>query len=202
MQVKQHHEKLQQEREEAGIHKLQASLPKLCRPVLAMALKDCQFDADRALLMLRQFQSDMFDDLAVIHRKRKRLEASAKHHRAEHDSDSGDDRKRRRHKSSSHVKSKKKSRHKEDKHKRSKHKHKHKKRRRSDSGSEGTDSGGEEEHLDFGAFGIIRESDYALKKPEFAAWASEVKHIDIESLPKCATRNVCILAKYLAVACT
>lgn len=106
MQVKQHHEKLQQEREEAGIHKLQASLPKLCRPVLAVALKDCQFDAERALLMLRRFQSDAFDDLAVIHRKRRRLEASAKLHPADPDSASDDDRKRRRHKHSSHDKSK------------------------------------------------------------------------------------------------
>lgn len=40
------------------------------------------------------------------------------------------------------------------------------------------------ERLEFGSYGILRESDYPAKRPEFAAWASEVKRIDIESLPR------------------
>jgi hypothetical protein len=155
-----------------------------------MALKECRFDAERALLMLRQFQSDAFDELAVIHRKRRRLEAAAKssskrhrHEEASSDSESDDDRRsRRKHSSSKHKKKLSKS--KDEKHKRSKHKHKRAKRSRrsEESGSEGSEGGA----LEFGSFGIIREGDYSLKEPEFAAWASEVQHIDIESLPRCA----------------
>lgn len=185
---------LQAEKEEAGIAKLQASLPTLCQPVLALALKECNADADRALLMLRQFQSDMFDELATLHRRRRKLEAqnsgadergkSERHRKHDRGQDSLP---RRRHKS--------KSKHRDEKGKRAKHKqskdskHKRKKRRRSDSDAESAgagSSGSEEQALEFGSFGIIRESDYALKKPEFAAWASEIKKIDIESLPKCA----------------
>jgi hypothetical protein len=192
LQVQQHHEKLQQERENAGIQKLQASLPKLCHPVLALALQDCGFDADRALLMLRQFQSDKFDNLALINRKRKRLQSLARGFSPDSSEGTASEgpgntprkhlHKHRKASKQSSKKDKKASKHK------SKHKHKgkhrsrekHKRRRRySTSDSEG------EGPLEFGAFGIIRESDYALKKPEFSAWASEVKHIDIESLPRC-----------------
>ena len=180
MQVQQHHAALQQEKETAGIQKLQASLPKLCRPVLALALQDCEFDAERALLMLRQFQSDTFDSLRDINRRRKRLEAhTARRAPPDDASDSGDSGSPRRKRSrSSHKHSKHK---KSGKHKR--HKDKHHKRRRRRSPRSGSEDDGA---LEFGAFGIIRESDYALKKPEFAAWATEVKHIDIESLPRCA----------------
>jgi hypothetical protein len=174
LQVQQHHEKLQIEREEAAILKLQSSLPKICHPVLAVALKDCAFDADRALLMLRQFQSDAFDELALI-RKRRRAEASRSSHEVFPDSGPGGDRGRRRR--DSRHKHKKSSKSKKDKRKRSKQKHTQL--------SDSPDSGEEERALEFGSFGIIRESDYTLKKPEFAAWASEVQHIDIESLPRC-----------------
>ena len=191
LQVKQHHDMLQQEREEAGIAKLQASLPKLCRPVLAMALKDCQFDAELALLMLRQFQSDAFDELATIHRKRRRIEAeSSSKHRDERAADSDNDSDRQHKRSRDKSKHKKSSKRKDDKDKKSKHKHKRKRSHRSRSPA--LDSGSEEGPLEFGSFGIIREGDYALKKPEFAAWATEIKHIDIESLPKCAPVSTCL----------
>jgi hypothetical protein len=71
LQVKKHHEKMQAEKEAAGIAKLQAALPKLSRAVLAFALQDCSTDAEKALLVLRQFQSDAFDQLAEIQRKRR-----------------------------------------------------------------------------------------------------------------------------------
>jgi hypothetical protein len=75
VQVKKHHDKMQAEKEAAGIAKLQADLPKLSRAVLAYALQDCVTDAEKALLMLRQFQSDTFDELAEIQRKRRALKS-------------------------------------------------------------------------------------------------------------------------------
>lgn len=71
VQVKKHHDKMQAEKEAAGIAKLQATLPKLSRAVLAFALQDCSTDAEKALLVLRQFQSDAFDQLADIQRKKR-----------------------------------------------------------------------------------------------------------------------------------
>lgn len=69
--MKKHHDKMQAEKEAAGISKLQAALPKVSRAVLAFALQDCSADAEKALLVLRQFQSDAFDQLAEIQRKRR-----------------------------------------------------------------------------------------------------------------------------------
>ena len=62
---------MQAEKEATGISKLQAALPKLSRAVLAFALQDCSTDAEKALLVLRQFQSDSFDQLVEIQRKRR-----------------------------------------------------------------------------------------------------------------------------------
>lgn len=87
MQVKKHHEKLQSEKEAAGIAKLQAALPKLSRAVLAFALQDCSTDAEKALLVLRQFQTDAFNELAEIQRKRRALRS--KQHRQSASDSSG-----------------------------------------------------------------------------------------------------------------
>lgn len=37
---------------------------------------------------------------------------------------------------------------------------------------------------EFGKYGILRESDFAAKQSEFNRWAMDVKHIDVEILPK------------------
>jgi hypothetical protein len=182
-QVAKHHDKLQAEKEAAGIAKLQASLPKLCRPVLAMALQDSTLDADRALLLLRRFQSDMFNDLAALQQRRQRLQDSL-HVSPSDSSDSGDHKRRKRSKREKHRKEKKektsKHKHKKDKDKDRSKRHK---RKRDRSGSADEAAPGQ---LAFGSFGIIREADYTRMRPEFAAWASEAKHIDSEALPRFA----------------
>lgn len=200
MQVKKHHDKLQAEKEAAGIAKLQSTLPKLSKPVLAYALQDCQLDAERALLVLRQFQSEAFDELSAIHRRRKDLRAHASSRSKRRvsaspasgsDSESSEDRRHDRSRKSKHKKS---SKHSSEKRKKDKHKkHKHKKEKRSKRSRHSPRPHADDESpskhgraLEFGSFGIIRESDYSAKRPEFAAWASEVKQIDIESLPRCA----------------
>lgn len=187
MQVQQHHEQLQEELAESGIAKLQASLPKLCRPVLAVALQDCGMDAERALLMLRQFQSDAFDELAVIQRKRRKAEARKSRRplapESASDSDSDSRRRKKRHKRDRQKDSKSSKKHKKEKRK----DHKSHKKQRRRSRSVASESSGDEEHtLEFGSFGIIRESDYALKAAEFTAWAQAVHQIDVDSLPRCA----------------
>jgi hypothetical protein len=78
---------MQAEKEAAGIAKLQAALPKLSRAVLAFALQDCMTDAEKALLVLRQFQSDAFDQLAEIQRKKRDLRN--RHHRGTSSDSSG-----------------------------------------------------------------------------------------------------------------
>lgn len=84
-------------------------------------------------------------------------------------------------KSSKHAKSSKDKKEKKDKSKKDKHKKdKSKKRERAEDRS----PDGRPSRLEFGSYGIIRESDYHLKRPEFASWASEIKHIDIEALPR------------------
>ena len=196
VQVKLHYEKIEAEREEQALGKLQASVPRLSKRVLALALHDCRMDVDRALMLLRQFQADHFEDLESIMHKRKLSvhDKPNKHDAVELASLERDevsdprDEDGRRHK---HSKSKKESR-KESKNesKRSKHKDskkdsrkdskKDKKRRRED------DSDEDGARASFGAWGIIRESDYTAKRAEFLAWATEVKHIDVEGLPRCA----------------
>ena len=202
LQVKRHHDKLQAEKEAAGITKLQGALPKLAKPVLAYALQDSQLDAEKALLVLRQFQSEAFDELAAVQQRRKNLRAhgDGKKRRRQSvstdsgsESDSSDDRRGRKEKSKKqrHKKSSKHSSDKRKKHKNKKEKHKKEKRskrsRHSPTPHEHEDVPSKHGRtLEFGSFGTIRESDYTAKRPEFAAWASEVKSIDIESLPRCA----------------
>lgn len=211
MQVKRHHDKLQAEKEAAGIAKLQSSLPKVAKPVLAYALQDSQLDAEKALLVLRQFQSETFDELNDIQQRRKHLRSygSNGHRHSKRsasaspgsgdDSDSSEGRRHRHEKSRKH-KHKKSSKHGSDKRK-DRHK-KHKKEKRSKRSRQSPppheDDGGPGTHgrpLEFGSFGVLREADYTSKRPEFAAWASEIKRIDIESLPRWATPllNYCFM---------
>jgi hypothetical protein len=195
VQVKKHHDKLQAEKEAAGIAKLHSAMPKLSRAVLAYALQDCAVDADKALLVLRQFQSEAFEKLADVQRKRRKLRAKLERGSSPESSQtSGSSHEHRDKRSKRKSKSKHKHKSKSGKHKtendstRSKEKKdRHKKRRKRARSREHSPST-EDRPLEFGSFGILRESDYHAKRPEFAAWASEVKHIDIEALSRCGVQ--------------
>eukprot|EP00892_Ulva_mutabilis_P000864 jgi/Ulvmu1/10779/UM069_0013.1 len=198
--VKKHHDKLQAEKEAAGIAKLQATLPELSKPVLAYALQDSQLDAEKALLVLRQFQSESFDELSAIQRRRKDLRARGRGKSRRRtsvspvsgsESESSEDRRRERSRKSKHKKSSKHSREKSKKDKHRKHKKEKRSKRSRHSPREDDDMPSKRGRpLEFGSFGIIREADYTAKRPEFAAWASEVKNIDIESLPRGDERDL------------
>lgn len=91
------------------------------------------------------------------------------------------------HKSSKSAKSGKEKKDKKEKSKKDKHK-KDKGRKRDRAEDRSPD--GRPGRLEFGSYGVMRESDYQLKRPEFTAWASEIKHIDIESLPRCVLQGL------------
>jgi len=114
-------------------------------------------------------------------KKSKDKDKKASRRRSRHRSDSGvededdDDRRRRRHKKRSS---------------------KHAKRRRRSASSTSSGSSDEEDRRRhkkaaaaaaappaFGAHGILRATDLESKRPEFTAWAAEVKGVDVEALP-------------------
>lgn len=180
MQVKLHFEKVEAEREAAAIGHLRSMLPKLAEKTLALALGDCKMDVERSLMLLRQFQAENFEHLANLHRKRAREGADeeqddthAASSGAESDRSEGSPRARKHKRSDKDKKDKK-------------HKRKSKKEKKKSKRSKRQESPEREARSQFGAHGIIRESDYAIKKPEFLAWAAEHKEIDVESLTRCA----------------
>lgn len=61
MQVQQHAEKLQKAKETTSRAKLRALMPHLGQATLEVALRECQWDADRAAALLRRF--------AIVHAK-------------------------------------------------------------------------------------------------------------------------------------
>ncbi|KAK2077691.1 hypothetical protein QBZ16_004537 [Prototheca wickerhamii] len=170
--VQQHAEKLQKAKETTSRAKLRALMPHLGQATLEVALRECQWDADRAAALLRRFAIVHAKELSGIEKERKAIEDAAKGR--ERGSDDNQDARRGRggHRSKS-SKSRKESKHKKDrKERKSKKSKKDRKKRDRTVGSE------------YGKHGIIRESDMYAKRPEFMLWASEVKNIDVEVLPK------------------
>jgi hypothetical protein len=77
-QVAKHMDKLQQEKEHKAAEKLQALMPQLGPSVRALALQECQWDIDRAVLLLRRFSVAHSDELRVLQKVRARRRARAR----------------------------------------------------------------------------------------------------------------------------
>lgn len=177
--VAKHADKLQQEKEERAMAKLAALMPRLSKATHAVALQECGWDDELASAMLRQFESAKAQELGVLREKREEIhrklalskekkankkEASQKRHKSISES-SEDDRRRRRSRRS----------------KRSHHRDRKDKRRDRDRGDESRKS---KSSSRYGRYGILRETDYDAKRPEFTLWALQVKGKDVESMSR------------------
>ena len=68
--VAKHADKLQKEKEAQALEKLLLLLPRLSPVTHAIALEECEWDAEKALSMLRSFQSEKSVELQEIHKRR------------------------------------------------------------------------------------------------------------------------------------
>ena len=66
LQVQKHAAKVQQEKEAKAMEKVGALMPQIGRLVHALALEECSWDVERAVLLLRQFHADNVDKLAGL----------------------------------------------------------------------------------------------------------------------------------------
>lgn len=212
--VQKHAEKMAAEKETQALEKLNALLPQIGLAAKVHALQETQWNVDEALMMLRRFLSANMEKLSALHKKRKRLQAEghAKAGSGQSSDESSDDerqgssssssgsedsadegRKKARSKSRDRSKSrervkkrsskdKKKHSSKSKKKKRSKHKER---KERKASKKEVVSVGG-----DYGKFGIIRETDFFAKRPEFILWAMEVKGVEVDLMPKFEEREL------------
>jgi hypothetical protein len=211
--VAKHLEKLQKEKEQVAMERLRVLAPRLAPAVRAVALQECDWEADRALEALQAFQAAKAPELAALQAERQQHGASAGQEQGGGDGDgsgsssgdgssSSDDGGRRR------RSSKRSKRTSKDGKKRSSSRREEgkKKRKREKDRAKDTDKDRKRRHRDktgkdaaapaaaarrgavvgeqYGRHGLIRETDAYAKRPEFALWATEVKRIDIESLPR------------------
>jgi hypothetical protein len=178
--VAKHAEKQQLEREQRAMSKLQLLVPQLGTAVLNLALQECNWNEEHAVVMLRRFQAAKAPELGPLLKERQRqLTKQAAPSASDSDSGSsgssdGGDRRRR----SSKSKSKKRSR---DKHSKKSKKDKHGKKAKKDKDKH---RGPSKQQDAYGKYGIIRETDMHSKRSEFILWAVECKGVDIEVLPK------------------
>lgn len=70
-QVQQHAEKLQKAKETNSLAKLRALMPHIGGPTLDLALRECQWDPDRAASLLRMFAIAHAKDLGSIQKVQK-----------------------------------------------------------------------------------------------------------------------------------
>ncbi|KAL4513382.1 hypothetical protein Ndes2437B_g00593 [Nannochloris sp. 'desiccata'] len=66
-----HLDKLQKEKEERGMEKLRLLLPQLSAATHAVALQECNWEEDRALVLLRLFVARKADDLKKLAKEKK-----------------------------------------------------------------------------------------------------------------------------------
>ncbi|KAG2442705.1 hypothetical protein HXX76_002788 [Chlamydomonas incerta] len=201
--VQQHAEKMALEKEQNALQKLAVLLPQLGFFSRLMALRETDWDVDRALLLLRRFVAENDLKLKVIHKKRKKVQRdiekeeepsssggsgssgddSGSDSGSGSDSDGGERKKRRRDKDRKRSSSGKK--------KRGKDKEKDKKKKRGKDKDKGKATVKTLTHSeDFGKYGIIREADAYAKRNEFILWALEVKKVDVENLGKFDERDL------------
>lgn len=187
--VLRHAEKLQQEKEEAALRQLADALPNLGTKVKVVALTQMDWEVNETIDLLRHFCAANVDKLRELHKKRRRLSkdldkpgpsvravASDSEGNSSDSESSSDEEGRQRSKPKKPTK-----KHKKSKKRKQKHKHKSKPK----AGNTGLS------HSDmYGKYGIIRETDYHSRRPEFALWAMEVKNIDVDAMPKYDEREL------------
>ncbi|GIL42716.1 hypothetical protein Vafri_652 [Volvox africanus] len=195
--VQLHAEQMQLEREENALQKLSILLPQLGFFSRVVALRETNWDVDKALALLRRFVAENDLKLKSLQKKRQKVQQQLEKKQNEpsisgssddsgDSSDSDDDsrsdsedggRKKRRRGDKDKKRSSKK--------KRSKDKDK-KKRKGKDKPAARTLTHSE----DFGKYGVIRESDSYAKRNEFILWALDVKKTDVENLGKFEERDL------------
>ncbi|GIL73259.1 hypothetical protein Vretimale_4860 [Volvox reticuliferus] len=196
--VQLHAEQMQLEKENNALQKLAILLPQLGFFSRVMALRETNWDVDKALALLRRFVAENDVKLKSFQKKRRKVQQQLeKKHQDEpsisgssdssgdssdsggdsgSDSEDGERKKRKRGDKAKHRSSKKK---------RSKDKEK-KKRKGKDKPAARTLTHSE----DFGKYGLIRESDAYAKRNEFILWALDVKKTDVENLGKFEERDL------------
>ncbi|GLC44339.1 hypothetical protein PLESTB_000480600 [Pleodorina starrii] len=195
--VQLHAEQMQMEKEKNALQKLAILLPQLGFFARVMALRETNWDVDKALALLRRFVAENDLKLKSLQKKRKKVQRELEKEQEEpsssdasdsgsgssdsggesgSDSEGGERKKRKRGDKDKKRSSKKKRGKEKDKKKR---KSKEKATARTLTHSE-----------DFGKYGIIRESDAYAKRNEFILWALEVKKTDVENLGKFDERDL------------
>ncbi|GFR41117.1 hypothetical protein Agub_g1761, partial [Astrephomene gubernaculifera] len=180
------------------LEKLAILLPQLGFFSRVMALRETNWDVDKALALLRRFVAENDVQLKSLQKKRKKVQRELEKQQeapstsgssdseggssesgsdSGSDSDGGERRKRKR-----SDKDKKRS----SKKKRGKDKDKKKRKSKDKPATAKTLTHSE----DFGKYGIIRESDAYAKRNEFILWALEVKKTDVENLGKFEERDL------------
>lgn len=157
-----HHDKLRREKETNCLAKLAVLVPHIGPTVHALALEECGWDEERAVHLLRAFQADHAEELKSLAKSRKRIQMEARNSdgcTSSNDNSSLSRGGKKHRKRSSSKKTKKKDA------------KKHKRHR----------VAGKKE---YGRYGVLRETDLFVKKPEFTLWALEVKGMNLENLPK------------------
>ena len=209
--VAKHIDKLQKEKEQRGMDKLGLMLPQLSAATHAIALQECNWDEEKAVSMLRLFVDTKSEELHKLDKERRRYikKATGKKSVARRDSSGGggssdsdsedgssssseEDRKKskkrsRDSKSDRHKEKEKKRRKEKEKESRRKSSKRHRKEKKAGKREDSKRSGGDKskpKEYEYGKFGIIRETDFYAKRPEFMLWALEVKKVDVESLPR------------------
>ena len=211
--VAKHIDKLQKEKEQRGMDKLGLMLPQLSAATHAIALQECNWDEEKAVSMLRLFVDTKSEELHKLDKERRRYikKATEKKSVARRDSSGGgsggsdsdsedggssssseEDRKKskkrsRDSKSDRHKGKDKKRRKEKEKASRRKSSKRHRKEKKAVKREDSKRSGGDKskpKEYEYGKFGVIRETDFYAKRPEFMLWALEVKKVDVESLPR------------------
>ncbi|KAA6421923.1 MAG: hypothetical protein FRX49_08242 [Trebouxia sp. A1-2] len=170
--VTKHLEKLQQEKEKQGFAKMQALHPSIGPTVCAIALEEADWVVEAAHELLSRFEEENKERIALLLLKKDGLLKAASAVQAKligghmATASVSADGKKRKH-SSRHDKHSEHKKHKSDKH-----------------GKAKAGIAGHVASDQYGRYGIIREADLATKVSEFQQWATEVKKVNIEALPK------------------
>lgn len=202
--VAKHAEAMQNEKESRAMAKLAALVPHLSAATQAVALQESDWNDERALAMLRQFISAYPDELRKLRKERERhLESISKPEASSSDEQSSsgneterDEEHRRKHRRRKRSRSPKRSRRRDEKERRSK-KRRAKEEKRTKERKEKHDRDNRKERdrgrrrdskakpeVEYGKYGVIRETDYYTKRPEFTLWALEVKGADLEAVSR------------------
>uniref|UniRef100_A0A061QX57 Nucleic acid binding n=1 Tax=Tetraselmis sp. GSL018 TaxID=582737 RepID=A0A061QX57_9CHLO len=215
--VERHHRKIQAEKEAAAHSQLRVIIPDAGPALRNLALESCEWDVDRAKNLIKRFREVKAREIKALKDELGREEepgarandgdqgSSGSEQSASELSDSegsaasgaSSEEERGRHKRKSHRSKSKKSRSRKDRSRDKGHKRKKSrdrssdrkaKRHRSDKRSKEPKTAALTEQ--YGKYGIIKESDYESKRGDFQLWATEVKKVQLELLPKREERDL------------